>query len=222
MGPPQCGCQPSSWGGGSCSKADKPPAVWIPGTRPGGAGAGGWGTAVAGGSGQQLGLRAGWSLDAEGSSTGLGRSPLPGCPPAVSPVPKVCVGGGWHAWGGAEVWSWPAGHAVPPPAEEVLESYENPPPIVLPSEGFQVDLEADCLDDSIYQHLLYIRHFLWSLRKPTPVGGPARPECEVPGPAVRARTPVTGWSGQQPQAWLPPLGVPGAPPVLPLRGPLST
>lgn len=81
---------------------------------------------------------------------------------------------------GQEVWSWPAGHAVPPPAEEVLESYENPPPIVLPSEGFQVDLETDCLDDSIYQHLLYIRHFLWSLRKPSPVGGPAQPECEVP------------------------------------------
>ncbi|XP_035578021.1 ras-associating and dilute domain-containing protein isoform X3 [Zalophus californianus] len=63
-------------------------------------------------------------------------------------------------------------------SEEVLESYENPPPIVLPSEGFQVDLEADCLDDSIYQHLLYIRHFLWSLRsKPSPVGAPSQPEC---------------------------------------------
>ncbi|XP_066868699.1 ras-associating and dilute domain-containing protein isoform X1 [Kogia breviceps] len=63
-------------------------------------------------------------------------------------------------------------------SEEVLESYENPPPIVLPSEGFQVDLEADCPDDSLHQHLLYIRHFLWSLRsKPSPGGGPAQPEC---------------------------------------------
>ncbi|XP_015420636.1 PREDICTED: uncharacterized protein LOC102762072 [Myotis davidii] len=49
-------------------------------------------------------------------------------------------------------------------SEDVLESYENPPPIVLPSEGFQVDLEADCPDDSVYQHLLYLRHFLWGLR----------------------------------------------------------
>ncbi|XP_059010006.1 ras-associating and dilute domain-containing protein isoform X1 [Mustela lutreola] len=71
--------------------------------------------------------------------------------------------------------AWEPGAQDSPEAfksEEVLESYENPPPIVLPSEGFQVDLEADCLDDSIYQHLLYIRHFLWSLRsKPSPSGG---------------------------------------------------
>ncbi|XP_068421604.1 ras-associating and dilute domain-containing protein isoform X1 [Eschrichtius robustus] len=71
--------------------------------------------------------------------------------------------------------AWEPGAQDSPAAfksEEVLESYENPPPIVLPSEGFQVDLEADCLDDSLHQHLLYIRHFLWSLR-----GRPARPEC---------------------------------------------
>lgn len=62
-------------------------------------------------------------------------------------------------------------------AEDVLESYENPPPIVLPSQGFQVDLEADCLEDSAYQHLLYIRHFLWGLRgQGSPDGGPAQPE----------------------------------------------
>ncbi|XP_057604860.1 ras-associating and dilute domain-containing protein-like [Hippopotamus amphibius kiboko] len=77
--------------------------------------------------------------------------------------------------------AWEPGAQDSPAAfksEEVLESYENPPPIVLPSEGFQVDLDADCLDDSIYQHLLYIRHFLWSLRsKPSPSGGAARPEC---------------------------------------------
>nr|XP_004671379.2 ras-associating and dilute domain-containing protein [Jaculus jaculus] len=52
-------------------------------------------------------------------------------------------------------------------SEDVLESYENPPPIVLPSEGFQVDLEADHLDSSVYQHLLYIHHFLGGLRGQT-------------------------------------------------------
>ncbi|XP_063090175.1 ras-associating and dilute domain-containing protein isoform X4 [Cavia porcellus] len=51
-------------------------------------------------------------------------------------------------------------------SDHVLESYEKPPPIVLPSEGFQVDLEADC-PDGVYQHLIYIRHFLWGLRGPT-------------------------------------------------------
>lgn len=64
-----------------------------------------------------------------------------------------------------------------PLPEEVLESYENPPPIVLPSEGFQVDLDAECPDDRVYQHLLYIRHFLCGLRsQPGPSGAPARPE----------------------------------------------
>ncbi|CAK6446403.1 unnamed protein product [Pipistrellus nathusii] len=80
-------------------------------------------------------------------------------------------------------------------AEDVLESYENPPPIVLPSEGFWVDLEADCPDDSIYQHLLHVRHFLWGLRNkpqpqglegqhpPTPEGHPEGQSCPVAGPA---------------------------------------
>ncbi|XP_074063105.1 ras-associating and dilute domain-containing protein isoform X3 [Macrotis lagotis] len=48
--------------------------------------------------------------------------------------------------------------------EDVLESYDNHPPIVLPCGGFKVDLEVECLDDNIYRHLLYIRHFLWSLQ----------------------------------------------------------
>lgn len=40
-----------------------------------------------------------------------------------------------------------------------------------------MDLEADCLEDSIYQHLLYIRHFLWGLRsQASPASGPAQPE----------------------------------------------
>ncbi|KAK1343611.1 hypothetical protein QTO34_016391 [Cnephaeus nilssonii] len=72
-------------------------------------------------------------------------------------------------------------------SEDVLESYENPPPIVLPSEGFQVDLEADCPDDSIYQHLLYVRHFLWGLRsKPGAGGGAPQPQV-LEGPPGRPR-----------------------------------
>nr|XP_016812534.2 ras-associating and dilute domain-containing protein isoform X2 [Pan troglodytes] len=74
--------------------------------------------------------------------------------------------------------AWEPGAQDSPEAfrsEDVLESYENPPPIVLPSDGFQVDLEADCLDDSIYQHLLYIRHFLWGLRSRASPGSPGSP-----------------------------------------------
>ncbi|XP_062035919.1 ras-associating and dilute domain-containing protein [Lepus europaeus] len=72
--------------------------------------------------------------------------------------------------------AWEPGPQDSPEAfqlEDVLESYEHPPPIVLPSEGFQVDLDADCLDDSIYRHLLYIRHFLWGLRSQAGSGGNA-------------------------------------------------
>ncbi|XP_038618316.1 ras-associating and dilute domain-containing protein isoform X2 [Tachyglossus aculeatus] len=63
--------------------------------------------------------------------------------------------------------AWEPGEEDNPAAfrtEEVLESYDNHPPIVLPSAGFKVDLEVDYLDDNIYRHLLYIRHFLWSLQ----------------------------------------------------------
>ncbi|XP_068002731.1 ras-associating and dilute domain-containing protein isoform X1 [Melanerpes formicivorus] len=52
--------------------------------------------------------------------------------------------------------------------EEMLESFDNHPPIILPSGGFKVDLEMETLDDNIYRHLLYIRHFLWSLQSKTP------------------------------------------------------
>uniref|UniRef100_A0A8C0GGP9 Ras-associating and dilute domain-containing protein n=1 Tax=Chelonoidis abingdonii TaxID=106734 RepID=A0A8C0GGP9_CHEAB len=52
--------------------------------------------------------------------------------------------------------------------DEVLESFDNHPPIVLPSGGFKVDLEVETLDDNVYRHLLYIRHFLWSLRSKSP------------------------------------------------------
>ncbi|NXY50719.1 RADIL protein, partial [Ceuthmochares aereus] len=61
--------------------------------------------------------------------------------------------------------------------EEMLESFDNHPPIILPSGGFKVDLEVETLDDNIYRHLLYIRHFLWSLQSKTP------PTGEGPGSA---------------------------------------
>ncbi|XP_058851764.1 ras-associating and dilute domain-containing protein-like isoform X2 [Acipenser ruthenus] len=51
---------------------------------------------------------------------------------------------------------------------DLLESFENHPPIVLPSSGFQVDFESDTVDDNIYRQLLYVRHFLWSLRAKSP------------------------------------------------------
>ncbi|XP_069726495.1 ras-associating and dilute domain-containing protein [Phaenicophaeus curvirostris] len=61
--------------------------------------------------------------------------------------------------------------------DEMLESFDNHPPIILPSGGFKVDLEVETLDDNIYRHLLYIRHFLWSLQSKTP------PTGEGPGSA---------------------------------------
>ncbi|XP_028850560.1 ras-associating and dilute domain-containing protein isoform X2 [Denticeps clupeoides] len=54
---------------------------------------------------------------------------------------------------------------------DLLESFENHPPIVLPSGGFCVDVDSECVVDSVYRQLLYIRHFLWGLRtKPTSNG----------------------------------------------------
>ncbi|XP_048185973.1 ras-associating and dilute domain-containing protein [Perognathus longimembris pacificus] len=84
--------------------------------------------------------------------------------------------------------AWEPGAQDSPDAfqsEDVLESYEHPPPIVLPSEGFQVDLEADCLDDGVYQHLLYVRHFLWGLRGPGSPGGTPAPTGALEGSAYR-------------------------------------
>ncbi|KAM8798388.1 ras-associating and dilute domain-containing protein [Eudromia elegans] len=69
--------------------------------------------------------------------------------------------------------------------DEVLESFDNHPPIVLPTGGFKVDLDAETLDDNIYRHLLYIRHFLWSLRSKSPAGSdgmsPVPTKHEAPG-----------------------------------------
>lgn len=57
---------------------------------------------------------------------------------------------------------------------------------MLPSGGFKVDLEVEHLDDNIYRHLLYIRHFLWSLRSKSPHPNDL-PEAEPP--KVNARSP---------------------------------
>ncbi|NXB95234.1 RADIL protein, partial [Vidua chalybeata] len=85
--------------------------------------------------------------------------------------------------------------------DEVLESFDNHPPIILPSGGFKVDLEVETLDDNIYRHLLYIRHFLWSLQSRSPHTseglGSALPKvaciprggCSSPGWAGGARLP---------------------------------
>nr|XP_033770312.1 ras-associating and dilute domain-containing protein isoform X1 [Geotrypetes seraphini]XP_033770313.1 ras-associating and dilute domain-containing protein isoform X1 [Geotrypetes seraphini] len=67
--------------------------------------------------------------------------------------------GGLTAWQPSE-----EDHAAAFRTEDLLESFDNHPPIILPSEGFKVDLDKDSLDDNIYRHLLYIRHFLWSLQ----------------------------------------------------------
>lgn len=156
--------------------------------------------AVGRGSSRQLELCPGGSLDTDGRALVWAGCLCPDAPTAASPALMVWGGGGWRTWGGTGslVLRGRSCRPLPVPTEEVLESYENPPPIVLPSEGFQVDLEADCLDDSIYQHLLYIRHFLWSLRsKPSAGGGPSQPGgLEVPGAAGGVRTRIAGGRGQ--------------------------
>ncbi|XP_062820642.1 ras-associating and dilute domain-containing protein isoform X1 [Anolis carolinensis] len=86
--------------------------------------------------------------------------------------------------------------------DDILESFDNHPPIMLPSGGFKVDLEVDNLDDNIYRHLLYIRHFLWSLRSKSPHPRDS-PEAEAPkteaiscqtSPQVDSKTTTTGLS----------------------------
>lgn len=143
-----------------------------------------WAQAGAGGGDSSCLLHPGWSQGSKRDESAV----WAGQPGLAPPPPLSLAGQSACPWvpqcrEGRAASSWPGGQAVlAPPAEDVLESYENPPPIVLPSEGFQVDLEADGLDDSIYQHLLYVRHFLWGLRsKPSPSGGPPQPEgLEVP------------------------------------------
>ncbi|KAF1560752.1 Ras-associating and dilute domain-containing protein, partial [Eudyptes schlegeli] len=108
----------------------------------------------------------------------------------------------------------------PPPSlhlsDEMLESFDNHPPIILPSGGFKVDLEVETLDDNIYRHLLYIRHFLWSLQSKSPHTsegpGSAPPKvactpqrgCSSPGWAGGAR--LLPWGAPSPRRTTAPRG----------------
>uniref|UniRef100_A0A8C3QMQ6 Ras-associating and dilute domain-containing protein n=1 Tax=Cyanoderma ruficeps TaxID=181631 RepID=A0A8C3QMQ6_9PASS len=74
--------------------------------------------------------------------------------------------------------------------DEVLESFDNHPPIILPSGGFKVDLEVETLDDNIYRHLLYIRHFLWSLQSRSPHSS------DGPGSALPKVASWGAWEGE--------------------------
>uniref|UniRef100_G1MXH9 Rap associating with DIL domain n=1 Tax=Meleagris gallopavo TaxID=9103 RepID=G1MXH9_MELGA len=107
--------------------------------------------------------------------------------------------------------------------DAVLESFDNHPPIVLPSAGFKVDLEVETLDDNIYRHLLYIRHFLWSLQSKSPQGseGPCS-HCPHIGPLHPGGLPAapgeapTAAAGQRPGSpQLPPCLL--TPPTTPLN-----
>lgn len=99
-------------------------------------------------------------------------------------------------------------------SDELLESFDNHPPIILPSGGFKVDLEVETLDDNIYRHLLYIRHFLWSLQSKSSHTGagpgsappkvPHRGGCSCPGWARGSQVPSKrGAKGSlpSPAAW---------------------
>ncbi|XP_076135231.1 ras-associating and dilute domain-containing protein [Alosa pseudoharengus] len=48
---------------------------------------------------------------------------------------------------------------------DLLESFENHPPIVLPTAGFHIDLEGESVEEPLYRQLLYVKHFLWGLRQ---------------------------------------------------------
>ncbi|NWH51625.1 RADIL protein, partial [Fregata magnificens] len=100
--------------------------------------------------------------------------------------------------------------------DEMLESFDNHPPIILPSGGFKVDLEVETLDDNIYQHLLYIRHFLWSLQSKSPhtsegpgsappkVACTPRRGCSSPGWAGGAQ--LLPWGAPSPRRTTAPWG----------------
>ncbi|XP_021266671.1 ras-associating and dilute domain-containing protein isoform X2 [Numida meleagris] len=106
------------------------------------------------------------------------RAEFPALSPAqlhrvLSQCQAVMEVGSVAAW---QPWDEDSAAAFQPDA--VLESFDNHPPIVLPSAGFKVDLEVETLDDNIYRHLLYIRHFLWSLQSKSPHGSDGL--CSVP------------------------------------------
>ncbi|NXQ93051.1 RADIL protein, partial [Sagittarius serpentarius] len=136
--------------------------------------------------------------------------------------------------------AWQPGEEEIPAAfqpDEMLESFDNHPPIILPSGGFKVDLEVETLDDNIYRHLLYIRHFLWSLRSKSPHtsegpgSAPPKVACTprrgssslgarllpwgAPSPR-RTTAPwgaVPSWRGAPHSAW-PPTAAPASTPLL--------
>ncbi|XP_041959473.1 ras-associating and dilute domain-containing protein [Alosa sapidissima] len=64
---------------------------------------------------------------------------------------------------------------------DLLESFENHPPIVLPTAGFHIDLEGESVEEPLYRQLLYIKHFLWGLRQREvpPVSSSPRPSEQV-------------------------------------------
>ncbi|NXC75981.1 RADIL protein, partial [Anhinga anhinga] len=100
--------------------------------------------------------------------------------------------------------AWHPGEEESPAAfqpDEMLESFDNHPPIILPSGGFRVDLEVETLDDNIYRHLLYIRHFLWSLQNKSPhtSEGPGSAPPKVACTPRRGRS-SPGWAGG---SWVP-------------------
>ncbi|NXG91998.1 RADIL protein, partial [Stercorarius parasiticus] len=76
-------------------------------------------------------------------------------------------------------------------SDEMLESFDNHPPIILPSGGFKVDLEVETLDDNIYRHLLYIRHFLWSLQSKSPHAGEGPGSAPPKSPAAALASIIT-------------------------------
>ncbi|XP_042684137.1 LOW QUALITY PROTEIN: ras-associating and dilute domain-containing protein [Centrocercus urophasianus] len=92
--------------------------------------------------------------------------------------------------------------------DAVLESFDNHPPIVLPSAGFKVDLEVETLDDNIYRHLLYVRHFLWSLQSKSPQGseGPCSAPPKSKPPIVPEVLEVTPSLVMTPDSTVPPSG----------------
>ncbi|XP_023687440.2 ras-associating and dilute domain-containing protein-like [Paramormyrops kingsleyae] len=99
------------------------------------------------------------------------------------------------------VWQPTAEEEVPPyRTADLLESFEEPPPIVLPSGGYQVALDSDAVDDSIYRQLLYLRHFLWGLRTKSPCI-PARGEPQGNGaPSLGYQGPATPQAEERPKS----------------------
>jgi len=71
-----------------------------------------------------------------------------------------------------------------------------------------VDLEVETLDDNIYRHLLYIRHFLWSLQSKSPHASEG-PGSAPPKVACTPRRGCSspGWAGGSQV----PLGTPPSP-----------